>query len=217
MSGKTKNRSKADDEVRLTRRTQGERRADAERRLLESALELLSEKGVAGSTLSEVGERAGYSRGLVAHHYGNKENFLRAVAQHIRASYRARMPQDSQPGLGRLLDNIRRFYSGKAGTFGAKQALLAEAIMNDGPLRKDMQVFTVEAIGFLAEQIRIGVQKGEIRPDVDPEAAATLILGQMRGIGAMTLLGGLSQDLLRRLGKEAHASIRLMLQAEITA
>lgn len=198
---------------RPQRRTQGERRADAERRLLESAVELLAEKGVAGTTLSEVGERAGYSRGLVAHHYGNKENFLRAVANHIRVNFRSKLPAGSLQGLDTLMESVNLFYSGKAGTFAAMQALLAEAIMNDGPLREDMQVFTRETIDMLSGNIRRGVELGQIRADVDPDAAACLILGQLRGIGSMSLLGGMTREMVGRLRKEAQASLRQMLQA----
>jgi len=66
------------------RRTQHERREEAGRRILDSAMALVSEKGVAGMTLNEAGERAGYSRGLPAHHYGNKEGLLVAADRAYR-------------------------------------------------------------------------------------------------------------------------------------
>jgi AcrR family transcriptional regulator len=57
-------------ETSSPRRTQEERRVEAERRLLRAAAELVGEIGPARLTLANVGERAGYSRGLATHHFG---------------------------------------------------------------------------------------------------------------------------------------------------
>ena len=69
------------------RRSQGERRADAEARLLAAAKLLLARKGWVGMTLADVGDAAGYSRSLAAHHFGNKAGLLRALTQHINSSF----------------------------------------------------------------------------------------------------------------------------------
>jgi AcrR family transcriptional regulator len=53
-------------------RTQEQRRIEAERRLVRAAAELVGEIGPARVTLANVGERAGYSRGLATHHFGPK-------------------------------------------------------------------------------------------------------------------------------------------------
>lgn len=58
------------------RRTQQERRDQASAALLEAAAELVVEEGVRAVTLARVGERAGYSRGLVTHHFGGKQALL---------------------------------------------------------------------------------------------------------------------------------------------
>src|SRR2546425_443409 len=75
------------------RRTQKERRDEASRRIMDSAMALVCEKGVAGLTLSEAGERAGYSRGLAAHHYGQKEGLLVALVEQIGKDVRAARQQ----------------------------------------------------------------------------------------------------------------------------
>ena len=54
-----------------TRRSHAERREEAERRLLEAAMEIVAKRGTVRMTLAEVGEAAGYSRGLPAHRFGN--------------------------------------------------------------------------------------------------------------------------------------------------
>ena len=50
--------------VKAERRSQAQRRDEAERRLLSAAVRLVGERGLERITLAEVGEAAGYSRGL---------------------------------------------------------------------------------------------------------------------------------------------------------
>src|SRR5690606_2161173 len=58
------------------RRTQEERSADTQRRLMEATIEALDERGYARVTTSEIAERAGVSRGALAHHYATKEELV---------------------------------------------------------------------------------------------------------------------------------------------
>src|SRR5690606_32978246 len=67
----------------VRRRTQAERREEAEQRILEAALEIVARRGSVRMTLAEVGEAAGYSRGLPAQRFGNKAGLLRALAASI--------------------------------------------------------------------------------------------------------------------------------------
>jgi AcrR family transcriptional regulator len=66
------------------RRTQVERRAATETALLEAAADVIVEAGVGALTLARVGSRAGYSRGIVTHHYGSKLALLEAVVRNAQ-------------------------------------------------------------------------------------------------------------------------------------
>lgn len=61
------------------RRTQAERRAQSEDRLLTAAAEIIAEEGYLACTLDRVGERAGFSRGLASRKYGSKDGLIEAV------------------------------------------------------------------------------------------------------------------------------------------
>src|ERR1700760_1516094 len=67
------------------RRTQQERREETERKVVAAATALIAEHGSRALTLAEVGEAAGYSRGIVSHHFGSRENLLRAVMRDAQA------------------------------------------------------------------------------------------------------------------------------------
>jgi AcrR family transcriptional regulator len=67
--------------------TQAERTARAEAGMIEAAIELLNTVGIQGTTLVAIGEKAGYSRGLVTHHFGSKAGLFRAVLKRITANW----------------------------------------------------------------------------------------------------------------------------------
>lgn len=52
------------------RRTQAERTEDMRRRILDAAVEELTDKGYAGLRTADVAKRAGVSRGAQTHHFG---------------------------------------------------------------------------------------------------------------------------------------------------
>jgi AcrR family transcriptional regulator len=61
--------------------TQGERRAETRQRLLDAAEELFAERGVDGSSVDAIAERAARTSGAVYDHFGGKEGLLFALLE----------------------------------------------------------------------------------------------------------------------------------------
>ncbi|TDF80745.1 TetR/AcrR family transcriptional regulator [Pseudomonas sp. H9] len=183
------------------RRTQTERRADAERRLLEAARQLVARKGWVGMTLAEVGEEAGYSRGLAAHHFGSKAGLLRALAAYVNRNFMClvdlELPRRT-PGLDALLGFVG-VYLGRGDTdwtnTRALLALMAEAVTEDAETREILGDYNRQVQGYLAEHIRTGIASGDIRRSVDAATGATLILATLRGVMLQYLLDPVSIEL----------------------
>ena len=72
-------------------RTQEFRRAEAERRLIAAAAEMVGEVGPSNVTLANVGERAGYSRGLATHHFGSKGALMQRLVEAVTHQFRDAM------------------------------------------------------------------------------------------------------------------------------
>src|SRR2546421_53515 len=83
------------------RRTQQQRRDQAETALLNAAAELAVEHGVRSLTLARVGERAGYSRGIVTHHFGSKQALLERRTRRGRSRDRRATPRDRAAAAAR--------------------------------------------------------------------------------------------------------------------
>ena len=99
--------------VAAERRSQTERREEAEHRLLEAALEIVARRGSVRMTLAEVGEAAGYSRGLPAHRFGSKAGLVHALAGYIGERFGQQREQGPkpEPGLDAILGNIRFYFN----------------------------------------------------------------------------------------------------------
>jgi AcrR family transcriptional regulator len=74
------------------RRTQAERTEATRRKILDAAVELLSERGYAGLRTADVALAAGVSKGAQTHHFPSKEALVVAVVEHVfrRATEQAR-------------------------------------------------------------------------------------------------------------------------------
>ena len=169
------------------RRTQSERRAAAEERLIAAACELMARKGWPGTTLAEVGEAAGYSRGLAAHHFGNKAGLLRAMTLHIKNSFLAKMQAASprKPGLDGLLGYFDVYLRRADPAWTNTRTLLllmAEGLLEGSETAPVAASFNKEMFTYLERNVRIGIQNGEIRPDASPAFVANLVIGSLRGL-----------------------------------
>lgn len=68
---------------RKTRLTQDEKTAETRRRLLDSAILCVIDRGYANTTTSEIAERAGLSRGAQLYHFPRKEELLTSAVDHL--------------------------------------------------------------------------------------------------------------------------------------
>jgi AcrR family transcriptional regulator len=171
------------------RRTQKERRDRAEAALLAAAAELVVEQGVRSLTLARVSERAGYSRGLVTHHFGSKQALLERLARATQTGFVPGL-DGLPPGLDRLLRLIDGYLGalGEVGVLNRAFLLLwAEAATASelAPIfRERDEAFRAD----LREDVAAGIAAGAIRPEVVPDEVAIAVVGQLRGIGLQRLL-----------------------------
>lgn len=84
--------------VPARRRTQEERSAATQARLLDAAVACLVELGYGGTTTTVVAERAGVSRGAQLHHFATRADLVGAAVQHVFAG----LTEDYRAGFARV-------------------------------------------------------------------------------------------------------------------
>lgn len=168
---------------RPARRTQEQRRAETERRVLDAAMALIARSGSRAVTLAEVGEAAGYSRGIVYHHFGSRERLLEAV---VDEAQRFDVPAYQGDGLDHLVRIVEAYLRNVVRRTPSARAFLqlwGEAIAADPALAPLFARRDADFRQLLANVVRQGVADGSVRPDANPAAAAVLILALVRGTG----------------------------------
>jgi AcrR family transcriptional regulator len=167
---------------------QRERSQRSTRALLDAAGEVIAEVGYENMTLAAVGERAGYSRGLVTSRFGSKQKLLAALVERMTAGWTHRnvLPRTTgRSGLEAvvtLLDAIRAQAHEDPRALRVLYALMFEALGPNGDLRAHFVEFHRTMRADIAKLVRRGVRDGSIRAGTDPVAEAVCIAGGLRGV-----------------------------------
>ncbi|GAA2775576.1 TetR/AcrR family transcriptional regulator [Mycolicibacterium pallens] len=172
-------------EAGAVRRTQGERRDEARQRVLQAATSLVAAHGSRAVSLAAIGEAAGYSRGIVHHHFGSKAQLLEELIKYTQAFD---VPADSATGLSRLTDFVGAYLGGMRDRSPRSEAFLKMWTESAGAEPSLAPIFAERDAQFrevLAQYVIDGIEDGSIRSGVDPQTAAVAIIGLLRGTALM--------------------------------
>jgi AcrR family transcriptional regulator len=180
---------------------QAERRALSARRLLDAATHLIAEQGFSRTTLAQIGEKAGYSRGLVNERFGSKGELVRVLADEFQTYFAHDQLEPAlaeKHGLEALLITVDTYLDAvvSSGSLGrAYYELFGESI----GLVPEIHATFVAADRSLREgverTVRSAVRAGEIPRDVDVKAFAVFVVGLLRGVVLQWLLNPSDFDL----------------------
>ena len=158
------------------------------RRLLRAAAELIAERGYERTTLAAIGERAGYSHGLVTRRFGSKDGLLLALLQKIVSEW---MHHDILPELQEysgvdsllvLIRGIRRSVANDPSAMRALYILMFEALKPEPAVLHDRMRAIHASERLRAEDaLQRGIAAGTVAPGIDAKAASQLMVAVLRG------------------------------------
>jgi AcrR family transcriptional regulator len=176
------------------RRTQEGRRTEAEQRLLGAAAELIGEIGPTAVTLANIGERAGYSRGLATHHFGSKGAMMQRLVDTVTEQFQRSilLEQQSDSALAQFRGLIDTYFQTMAELKPVNRARLvlwADAVATPSQdARAAMLAADREFRAALVAGIERGVADGEFPDDIDAAGLATVVIAMLRGVALESLL-----------------------------
>lgn len=200
------------------RRTQAERTATAARRMIRAAGKLIARQGYTKTSLAQVGKEAGYTGGLVSHHFGSKEGLLRELVGNITGRFYSDQlapVTDGKTGLEALYATAEAYLGElvvREERMRALYVLMGESL---GPVSEINPVFAELNKGFRVNVRRLieeGMVSGEVRADVDPDAEAAAVVGLLRGVAFQWMADPGCFD-LERVGASVHETLRRNLAA----
>lgn len=189
----------------------GRRAAYAEatkRELVEVARRLFTARGYSHTSIDDVVEEAGVTKGALYHHFDNKLELFAAVAEQVEADLTARIargPVGVQEPWDALLSGIER-YLDECMNPEVERILLLEAPTVLGWERwRDLEARY--GLGLTIVALELAMEAGALRRQ-DPEPLAHLLLGAL-GEGATYIVRAKSRKNAR---KEIGEALRAMLE-----
>ena len=177
-----------------SRRTQEERRTEAEQRLLTAAAELIAEVGPSGVTLANIGERAGYSRGLATHHFGSKGAMMQRLVDSVTSEFREEVfvESTSDTMLDQALGLVRAYFHELAHARPANRARLvlwADAVATaHRTSRTPCWRRIARSATNSPSASNAASPRASSHGSADPRAAAAVIIGMLRGVALQSML-----------------------------
>jgi len=186
------------------KRTQAERTAQSDLLMVDAAVHLIVSRGTAGTHLKDVGEIAGYSRGLASYRFGNKAGLFTQIIhavgdEWLREMGRAVQNQDGLPALLSATDAHYRFVLEAADRIRAFYILWFDSIGPDPALKNVIANVHERRQRDVEEWIRRGIRAGNVRADVNIRSIGEQFCASIIGIVYQWLVTPLALERIHAL------------------
>ncbi|TVS08870.1 MAG: TetR family transcriptional regulator [Gammaproteobacteria bacterium] len=162
--------------------------ANTRRKLLETGLQLLLERGYNGLGVQELLQATRVPKGSFYHHFESKQDFALRVVDcymaEVHAGLDACLDDDTRPPLQR----IRRFFElsrdkyGREGHFGCMLGGLGQELSGTSDVfRRKIENCFVVIVDRIAGCLALACERGDFDAETDPHAVANLILNCWEG------------------------------------
>ncbi len=145
--------------------------------VLEAAIDLLAERGYSGFSVEGVVEATGIAKTTLYRHWPSRDDLLIAVIAELGGT-------GPVPDTGSVRHDLQDFFARRVQTAHSRQwercmPALVEAAARHPELAKMVADLTTQALGQIEDLLRRGVERGELRPDFDPQTAASALMGSI--------------------------------------
>ncbi len=201
------------------RLTQAERSGRSDKRMLEAAIKLIVAKGTEKTTLKEVGELAGYSRGLAGYRFGCKEGLFGFVVRAISEEWLSELTQATAGKLGiaaihAATDAHYRFCVEAPDHVRAFYILWFESISPGSQAKGVITGVHRRRQRDVSDWINAAIAAGKIDAGVDANAAAAQFCSALVGIVYQWLVAADAMQEIKQLHEGLKSTMELLLSAK---
>ncbi|MDA9296256.1 TetR/AcrR family transcriptional regulator [Porticoccaceae bacterium] len=169
------------------RLTQVERKEISDAKMLEAAVDLIVERGAGQVTLKDVGEKAGYSRGLAGYRFGNREGLFDFVLRSVGDEWLGELTQVTANSFGykaiaAALDAHIKFCEDAPKHVEAFYRLWFDSMAPDSQLKGVILGIHQRRRGDVVSWIEQAVAAGEVSATVDAGMLADHFTASVSGI-----------------------------------
>jgi AcrR family transcriptional regulator len=161
---------------------------DRREHILLATIGCLKQLGLARTSLTNVCEAAGISRGALYIHFSSKDEILEGVIERLGRESAERLNFTDAASLRKCLEDQIRFVTGVAvSAIGHIELELMIASRTSEPLRKAWQKARTARVRHIASGLKAISAAGELRKNVDPAIAAHALDAYLQGVFTSSL------------------------------
>jgi AcrR family transcriptional regulator len=162
---------------------------------MKAVMASIAEEGLEKTTMRNVAQRAGVSTGTLAYYFRDKEDLVDAALLDASERYMERFHSQQRPSGPGALDYLIQKFLAPDNTDAAFVLQMIEVGLHNSQLRGTHQEMIQAGRDMIEKSIRVGVQLGQYRDDVDPKLAAALIHGVLIWWGSELIWNATSEEL----------------------
>jgi len=145
--------------------------------VLDAAIDLLAERGYSGFSVEGVVDRTGVAKTTLYRHWPTRDDLLAAVIGQLGGI-------GQLPDTGSVRQDLLDFFARRAQAAHRRQwercmPALVEAAARHPELAAMIARLTAQALSQVETLIRRGIERGEIRPGINPQLAASALMGPL--------------------------------------
>jgi AcrR family transcriptional regulator len=154
---------------------------DARELLLDAALTLFAERGVAGTTIAEIAANAGVTPAMVHYYFSNRDRLLDAVAEErlkqiVTAVWSPVVETNKVVPMLRGL--VQRILKATEVNPWLPSLWLREVVSEGGQLRdRLMRILPFEYVRHLIDTVATAQRRGEVSPRLEPRLVVLSVIG----------------------------------------
>jgi AcrR family transcriptional regulator len=158
--------------------------SERQKEIIAAAFDLISVQGIQELTIKRIARSVGVSEPALYRHFASKADILSAVIDQMIAHRNATFLQVRKESAA-ACDMIRSFFSVQASLFETRPSLTImlypeDLFRNDEVLLGKASAMMDETLSRFREMLRAGVNEESIKPGIDCDAVALLLVGGFR-------------------------------------
>jgi len=164
------------------------RSPDTESRIIQAALEIFVRKGYHGTSIQDITEKVGLTKGALYAHFKSKGELLLRIIDEFKVRFIGGMVEALEANSGDALEKIHKVIS-----FNSKFALenehlcvfltfLTTELNADVDFEPPLKATYLEYRKVISEVIRQGIRQGVFKKDLDPDIAALTFMALHDGV-----------------------------------
>jgi TetR/AcrR family fatty acid metabolism transcriptional regulator len=191
------------------------RSARTRERIIEAATEVFARRGVHGTRVADIAERAGIAYGLVYHHFRNKEEILSAIFAERWAQYVAYLEEVARAPAS-FRERMRRLIHFWVETYRQDSDLMTVMINEITRSYEFLESHDITAVLVAFDPIeRIIVEgraNGEVRADLDARLATYVVLGVAEMVLTGYVIGTLPREDAQAYARDEEQLLSLLIE-----